>query len=233
MSEPHFVRPTHRKVAALLAMLDSGFLENANCFFGGGTRIVLELGEYRESRDIDFLCADRDGYRLLRETVTEASLGQVFSMPPTLAREVRSDQYGIRTFIEVDGTKLKFEIIRESRINIEGDTVASIPVACLTRRHCFAEKFLANADRGHDASTLSRDVVDLAFMTAGWPNEDTEAGFAIATTAYGDAVGRTLIATVDRMRKDLSHRRRCVDGLAVTDTKMLAAGLKALAAFIN
>jgi hypothetical protein len=233
MSDAPFARPAHRKVAALLAMLDCRFLEDANCFFGGGTRIVLELGEYRESRDIDFLCADRDGYRLLRETVTEASLGQVFSTPPTLAREVRSDQYGIRTFIAVDGTKLKFEIIRESRIDIEGDTIAGVPVACLTRRHCFAEKFLANADRGHDTSTLSRDVVDLAFMTAGWPKKDAEAGFVMATAAYGDAIGRTLAATVDRMRKDLSHRRRCLDGLAVTDTKTLAAGLKALAALSN
>ncbi|WP_322543705.1 nucleotidyl transferase AbiEii/AbiGii toxin family protein [Pantoea eucrina] len=28
-------------------------------FFGGGTRIALEINEYRESIDVDFLCPDR------------------------------------------------------------------------------------------------------------------------------------------------------------------------------
>ena len=68
MSEVSFVRPGHRQVYAVLAMMDSAFLAKTRCFFGGGTRIVLELGEYRESRDMDFLCSDRDGYRLLRES---------------------------------------------------------------------------------------------------------------------------------------------------------------------
>ena len=67
MPRPAYRRPVHRQVLAILSTLDAAFLEQARCFFGGGTRIVLELGEYRESRDIDFLCSDRDGYRRLRE----------------------------------------------------------------------------------------------------------------------------------------------------------------------
>ncbi|MEX2524403.1 MAG: nucleotidyl transferase AbiEii/AbiGii toxin family protein [Gammaproteobacteria bacterium] len=56
MSEAVFKRPVHRQVLAILSRLDSAFLSEARCFFGGGTRIALELGEYRESRDMDFLC---------------------------------------------------------------------------------------------------------------------------------------------------------------------------------
>lgn len=56
MPEASFTRPAHLQEHAMLSRLDSEFLARARCFFGGGTRIVLELGEYRESRDVDFLC---------------------------------------------------------------------------------------------------------------------------------------------------------------------------------
>lgn len=212
----------------MLSRLDSKFLTRARCFFGGGTRIVLELGEYRESRDVDFLCSDRAGYRLLREGVSGTTLGLIQASDLSLAREVRTDQYGIRTFIDHDGIKLKFEIVREARIELDGEAVAGIPVACLTRRHCFAEKFLANADRGLDTSTLSRDIVDLAFMIEGWSKKDADAGLAMAKTAYGDSVLRSLAAVTLKMREDKIYRKRCVDGLNISEPKILGAGLKAL-----
>ena len=51
--------------------MDAGFLARAECYFGGGTMLAMTLGEYRESRDIDFLCSSREGFRSLRETVTD------------------------------------------------------------------------------------------------------------------------------------------------------------------
>ena len=231
MSEVTFARPGHRQVHAILARLDCDFLVKTRCFFGGGTRIVLELGEYRESRDMYFLCSDRYGYRLLRESVSGTSLGPVMAPDLLLAREVRADQYGIRTFIEHNGIKLKFEIVKEARIEIDGETIDGIPVACLTRRHCFAEKFLANADRGLDASTLSRDIVDLAFMIEAWSKKDADAGMAMAKSAYGDSVLRSLDTVTRKMREDKTYRSRCVEGLAISEPKILSAGIKALAAF--
>ncbi len=130
---------------------------------------------------------------------------------------------------EHDGIKLKFEIVQEARIEIDGENIAGIPVACLTRRHCFAEKFLANADRGLDASTLSRDIVDLAFMIEGWSKEDAVAGMAMARTAYGEAVSRALAAVTRKMRDDKTYRKRCIDGLNISEPKILGAGIKALA----
>ena len=228
MSKVTFRRPAHLEVLEMLSKLDNAFLARAQCYFGGGTRIVLELGEYRESKDIDFLCSSRDGYRLLRETVSEQSLGPILTSGLSLAREVRADQYGIRTFLEGNSIKLKFEIIREGRIDLDGGMVRKLPVACLTRQHCFAEKFLANADRGLDASTLSRDVVDLAFMLEGWSKEDAVAGMAIAKRAYGNSVERSLAEVIKKMQEDKAYRNRCIDGLGVTDPKVLTAGLQAL-----
>ena len=213
----------------MLSRLDRRFLARAQCHFAGGTRIVLELGEYRESRDMDFLCSSRDGYRLLRESISEASLGPILASGVSLAREVRADQYGIRTFLESGTIRMKFEIVREARIDLEAEEVPRLPVACLTRRHCFAEKFLANADRGLDASTLSRDVVDLAFMLEGWSKADAVAGLAIARSAYGESVDRSLAAVVTKMREDRAYRNRCIEGLAVTQPKVMTAGLAAFA----
>ena len=78
------------------------------------------MDEYRESVDIDFLCAAQDGYRELRNTITNVSLGAIFARPVELAREIRADRYGIRTFLLSDGVPVKFEIVSEGRIHIDG-----------------------------------------------------------------------------------------------------------------
>ena len=96
MASKRYGNERHRAVAEILAQFDAGFLDRANCYFGGGTRIALALDEYRESADIDFLCSSREGYRLLRESVTEDSLGKVLGSAArvSLARPIKSDQYG-------------------------------------------------------------------------------------------------------------------------------------------
>src|SRR3989304_5259954 len=161
MSERGFTRPRHNTVASILAALNAPFLERTRCYFGGGTRIVLALGEYRESADIDLLCADRAGYRALRSTVTQNSLGRIAKGKIALAREVIADRYGIRTFIEIAEQKIKFEIIHEAPIDISGGGHGEFPVPALDPVSGFAEKFLANADRWSDESTANRDILDL------------------------------------------------------------------------
>lgn len=228
MSRSPFRYPAHEQVVAILASLDSKFLSDAGCFFAGGTRIVLELGEYRQSKDVDFLCADKVGYRRLRETVSASSLGQICASDVKLAREIRADQYGIRTILQQQDTRLKFEIVREARIGIAGTSVPGIPVTCLDRAHCVAEKFLANADRGLDASTLSRDLVDLAFMIRAWSKADLDAGLQIATEAYGTTIGASLAASLQKVKDDRAYRSRCVEGLGIDNVPEMNAGLRAL-----
>ena len=229
-SSSRFKRLLHREVLSQLRRLNAGLLSECACYFGGGTRIVLELGEYRESRDVDFLCSDRTGYRRLRETITERSLGELAAKPVALARDVRADQYGIRTRLGEGEAALKFEIVREARIDLAGERVPGLPVPCLSRRSCFAEKFLANADRGLDRSTLSRDLVDLAFMFAAWSAEDAQSGYAAACDAYGKHVPLKLAATLE-MIKDRNYRLRVVEALAIDDSPALTTGLKRVSAF--
>jgi hypothetical protein len=209
--------------------MDAEFLSSAGCFFGGGTQLAMTLGEYRESRDIDFLCASRAGFRRLRETVTNRSLGSVLRNDLHLVRDVRADQYGIRTFFAVEDIRLKFEIVREGRIDLAGDFDRTFGVPVLDAEHAVAEKLLANADRGLDESTLARDLIDLAFATAHFGRPVLEAGCAIAEEAYGTAVRRYLRSSLQAFR-DRTRAAACIKALAVDDTPTLRKGLRTLAA---
>ena len=216
-----------------LESLDAEFLADACCYFGGGTRVVLSLCEYRQSADIDFLCADNAGYRTLRNTITQVSLGAILKSPITLAREVRADRYGIRTFMELDGEPVKFEIISEGRIRLDADRTAELPVPSLDSVSCFAEKFLANADRWADQSVLSRDLIDIAFMIKGWGADAAVAGLQRATDAYGKVVVESLGNAIEKLENEPGYFRHCLRELAVSDGRVLRSGLRALSQVIS
>jgi hypothetical protein len=185
----------------------------------------MELNEYRESLDIDLLCADIQGYRSIRSIVTEHSLGNVLAMPLTLAREVRADRYGIRTFFDIDGAKIKFEIVSEGRINLTADKIDTIPILSLDRVSCFAEKLLANADRWSDKSVLNRDVIDIAFMVSHWGTIPQEA-FVLAESAYGDIIRKNLIYAASNLLDDDTYRGRCIETMDIFDKERLQTGLE-------
>ena len=100
-----FERPAHQRVATLLGALDPQLLQRCQCAFGGGTRIALELGEYRESRDVDFLVSDADAYAALRMLVRDGGCSALLtpSARISLPREARVDQYAVRVPAVVDG----------------------------------------------------------------------------------------------------------------------------------
>jgi hypothetical protein len=224
------LRPRHKLVHRILAALDADFLQASACFFGGGTRIVLGLGEYRESADIDFLCSNLDGYRTLRSQVTQRSLGRIGVSALPLAREVLADRYGIRTAFDVDGEKIKFEVILEARVALSGFRDPETGVPALDWPSCFAEKLLANADRWNDESFCSRDLIDLAFMLARRDAKAAMQGYAAARAAYGKAIDLSLRRALAKVREKGEYRRRCVAALQITDQRTLNAGLQALAA---
>jgi hypothetical protein len=207
--------------------MDAQFLTSAGCFFGGGTQLAMTLGEYRESRDIDFLCASRSGIRALREQVTNRSLGSVLRDPLDLVRDVRMDRDGIRTFLLVDNVRLKFEIVFEGRIELDGDLDRALGVPVLKPAHVVAEKLLANADRGMDESTLARDLIDLAFAAVGFGKPTFAAGLALAEQAYGAAVRRYLASSLEAFRPR-ARAAHCIESLAIDDRVTLRNGLRAL-----
>jgi hypothetical protein len=214
-----FERAHHRDVALVLQALDPGALARQHCYFGGGTAMALRYGEYRESVDIDFMVADLDGYRELRQRLTKPDgLAPIVreGMRVELAREVRADQYGIRTRVKSGQSQIKFEIVLEARIELaepkEDDRLCG--VYALSPLDLAAEKLLANADRWRDDAVFSRDLIDLAMMRA--DRALLEAACLKAEGAYGESVRRSLAQAVDLLRSDPARLQRCMTALKIT-----------------
>lgn len=212
-----FKKPHHQRVMTLLSALNSDFLVQAECYFGGGTAIVLQLNEYRESVDIDFMCASRQGYRLLREAVFQQGIQSLFSQPVSLLREARADQYGIRAICLVDQVPIKFEIVNESRITLEPEQVVGIPVLCLSRVDLFAEKLLANTDRGMDSSTMSRDLIDLVLMEQHW-GQIPAAAWEKVSAVYGQSAYLAWQKSKDFLRNHPLYLNECLEKMEIAVT---------------
>lgn len=162
-------REHHRNIADILGALDTSVLESASCFFGGETAITLTRGEFRESDDIDFVVSDMSGYRELRSLLSGAnSLAPITRSPLALAREIRGDQYGIRTVVSSSDALIKFEIIHEGRIDLDAVSAGQrvCGVVALSTTDMAASKLLANDDRWADSGYHCRDLIDLAMLDA-------------------------------------------------------------------
>ena len=214
-----FERAHHQRIAHVLSALDGSVLAQNACWFGGGTCIALRFGEYRESVDMDFLVSDAAGYRELRQLLTGQDglmpITRTGAMPLSLRREVRADQYGIRTQVVMDGYAIKFEIVREARIVLQapGPEDRLCGVGTLSVLDLATSKLLANADRQADDGVFSRDVIDLAMM--GLPLPQLQAALQKATEAYGAAVARDLAKAIDRMQHRQGWLERCMQVMAM------------------
>ena len=219
-----FTRLHHQRIAKVLESLDADLLKQHNCLFAGGTAIALGYGEYRESVDIDFLVSDIASYRYLRNSVREQGL-QVLMKSTDASQlqtsDIRSDQYGIRTKVFVEGKPIKFEIVLEGRIGLAkpGKKDRILGVASLTKLDMAVSKLLANSDRGLDMGMHCRDVIDLAMLNL------SKAEFAEATTkgeaAYGEAILKDLAKVIDMLGEANGLLERCMTAMDVSVPRAL------------
>ena len=220
-----FERPHHQRIAQVLSVFDGPLLRQNNCLFGGGTAIALRYGEYRESVDIDFLVSDVESYRTLRQLLTGpngiAAIVRDDAAPLTQTREVRADQYGIRTMLRVEDQPIKFEIILEGRIELAApapsDEVCGI--ATLTPLDMATSKLLANSDRWGDDGVFNRDLIDLAMMKPSLAL--LRQAVEKAEGAYGDAILRDLDKALDRLKNRHGWLERCMQVMAIDLPKAL------------
>ncbi len=220
-----FERPHHQRIAHVLAALDGELLRAHACWFGGGTCIALRFGEYRESVGMDFLVSDADGYRALRLLLTGPqglnALLRAQAQPLITPRDLRADQYGIRTWVQMDGQLIKMEIVREARIALAtpgpDDILCGIPT--LTTEDLACSKLLANADRHADDGAFSRDIIDLAMMSLRLPA--LRAAMAKAELAYGASIQRDMVKAIDRLQTREGWLERCMAAMAIQMPKAL------------
>lgn len=210
-----FERPHHQRIAQVLLTLNGHLLLEHHCLFGGGTAIALRYGEYRESVDIDFLVSDISSYRELRLLTTSSQgIAALFRNPDSSSisqiRDVRADQYGIRTMLLVAGKQVKFEIILEGRINLQkpGEDDQICGVTTLSPLDMTASKLLANSDRWADDGVFNRDLIDLAMM------QPAKSLFRDAITkaelAYGEAIIEDLGKAINKFQLHHDWLERCM-----------------------
>jgi len=188
------------------------------CFFGGGTAIALRYGEFRESIDIDFLISDIGLYGKVRNDIRDHHDLSPLLLPGKtleLIRELRTDQYGIRTVIGIGEAKIKLEIISEGRISFDlpepKEFIDGIP--SLTRLDSIASKLLVNSDRYADDSVYSRDLIDLAMIKP--TKKELHLAMEKAKKAYGDSIQRDLVRSIDYLFRREKRLDKCTDYLKI------------------
>ena len=217
-----FKRTHHQAIEQVLRLMNADLLKVHQCYFGGGTAIALRHGEYRESVDIDLMVSDLASYRALRTLVRESgSVLGLFNENTTLIsqlREVRADQYGIRTAIGLGQHNIKFEIVLEGRIEFEmpKPTDEVCGVATLSVVDLLASKLLANSDRWADEGVFNRDLIDLAMMKPGF---DVFAKALVkAETAYGQSIQQDLDKAIGKLLDKPDWLEKCMRAMGMSDT---------------
>jgi len=220
-----FVRPHHQRIHEVLLALDATLLREHQCYFGGGTAIVLQRDEYRESVDMDFMVSDLASYRALRRVLQDRdTLAHFFGLgrgPLAALPEVRADQYGIRTALPLKSGSIKFEIVFEARMTFDrpGPEDQIVGIATLTQVDLVASKLLANVDRWADDGVMSRDTLDLAMLQ---PTPKTwSAAVQKAEDAYGAVVLPSLEKARARLLDDPQRLARCIQVLQVSTPQAL------------
>lgn len=200
-----FRHPEHAAVVAMLGTMDASYLERTRCYFGGGTAVVLQNGEYRISRDVDFLCADRDGYRELRIAAVRDGARAFLGGDVETVRPFVADQYGIRGIVALHGQRVRFEIVREGRVELEAMLDARLGVPVLTTGDQVCETLMANADRCLDRALAYRDATDLGYLVRA-DGSLPAAAVAKAEAAYGEDIRRNVAAVLERLGRDEEAR---------------------------
>lgn len=163
-----FKRLQHRRIAFVLEHLKKENLAACDCLFGGGTALSLQLGEYRESVDIDFLCGSLESYGTLRSGIFNEGSSFLFEDTLRISREIRTDRSAVRCTIDPGDSEkpIKFEIIFDGYLGGFLPSTADVcGIPCLHPQDSMATKLMANADRGLDETFAFRDLIDFIMTT--------------------------------------------------------------------
>jgi len=194
-----FKRPIHNDIWEILQKFNAGYFSDNGILFGGGTRITLELSEYRESVDIDFLCADSTSYKAVRSQISSDSFGALLNKDDSLhlCRDIRADRDAVRSIVQGRNRPIKLEFIHFDHYSLERASPATLfPVPYIDQASCFLTKLLANADR--QAANDQKDIFDLCLMfnqwgdipKLAWQKADAQYGKKVVVAALEKALNR-------------------------------------------
>ena len=162
-----FKREHHNKIHKALNYFDTDFFQKHHIIFGGGTRIAMEIDEYRESVDIDIICPTVSAYKAARSEISANSLGKLVKKEFNYQREIKADRYAARTFINIDNNPIKVEIISFADYRLSSIINPDVfPIPYLDTTSCYITKLLANADRS--LQPPFKDIIDIIVLYLTW-----------------------------------------------------------------
>ena len=209
----------HNKILTILESFNRDLLNESFAYFGGGTLITLNFGEYRWSKDVDFICpVSTSGYKRLRTAIYDGGYEALFSdLTQVRVGHGTTDQYGIRMLVSTGDLRIKTEIIAEARFELDPPRYLEwTPVPCLSINDCFTSKLLANSDRYMDDSIEARDLIDLAVLRLYSPIPPSAVDKAEKTYE----VIRPLQETIDRFQARPDFRDKCFTGLQINSSQI-------------
>ncbi|HAS8353620.1 TPA: hypothetical protein I7721_21310 [Vibrio vulnificus] len=202
----------HNVIRSVLKNFNADFFFENSILFGGGTRIALEIDEYRESIDIDFLCPNKLSYRAVREQVTSNSLGNLVKKDFEYPRDIRFDRYGVRTFIKEQDTSIKLEIVSFDNYDLVADDRDLFPLPFLDQESCFYTKLLANSDRC--MSGQCKDIFDILAMYWKW-GDLPERSIINAEKHYGSSVLSQLVCSLQDILNNKEHYNSLAESMLI------------------
>jgi len=224
----------HKIIDKALHNFNAEFLREHNILFGGGTSIALRLDEFRESIDIDFLCADKESYRAVRNQVSNSTLGDLVQNDFDYVREISFNRYAVRTGIKINDTVIKLEFISFPDYGLSGETSEQLPVPCLDKASCFMTKLLANADRVDDKPY--KDIFDLVAMYLEW-GEIPEKAWLEADKIYSrELVRKKLLQSLEQMlasKSEYINHAQAVKMKSVWADRIINSGAKAMSDYLK
>ena len=221
MTTGPFTRDFHNSIFDVLGCFDAEYFNEHNILFGGGTRIVLEVNEYRQSIDIDFLCPTTESYRAVRSVVTSNDFGPLTSIPLSLKREIVADRYGVRAAVEHGTYTIKVEFVAMDGYRLGKAKLKDIKLPVIDQAGCYSTKLLALTDRYGEPS--KKDLLDLLAMRLYWGPIPQESWLE-AERHYGQAPKNRLLTELEllptqhqQLMKNLigMHPMQCADLLAM------------------
>ncbi|MDY6922048.1 MAG: nucleotidyl transferase AbiEii/AbiGii toxin family protein [Pseudomonadota bacterium] len=220
----------HQLIHLILNSLDSKIFRESGAYFGGGTLVSLLNGEFRWSKDIDFICPVGPGYKKLRSLIFQSAHNPSVFFNSTdgldFPRDLVANQYGIRFLVMAGGTPIKFEIVAEGRITLNDPEYYNWPgLPCLCFEDQCTEKLLANSDRWLDSSIGSRDLIDLAILRL----RRKFAAAAIQRAEEVQPVVDPLCRAIKKFIEKEQYREKCFRLLEIQNAQRVMEGMNLLA----
>jgi len=207
-----------------------------NCiYFAGGSLLSLDFGEYRQSKDIDFLCPMYSkGYINIRNLILTRGYKALFKNLENITIErASSDRYGIRMGVNVGEDQIRVEIVTEGNFVLDPPRYTDwCSVPCLTINDSFTAKLLANTDRYMSQRIKSKDLIDLAVLRL--RSEIPNDSITKASQIYFNVMDHLKEAIINFQNKP-NYREECYSQLEIdpANVAQIIDGIDLLAADLN